>query len=446
MKWVRKCLGAFTLIELLVVIAIIAILAALLLPALAAAREKARRSSCLNNLKQIGIALQSYSSDYGEYLPSWPGWLGPEDDWCYPNQDNCAGDGVHNYAPADDPAGVDANSRYLPFSVNGSDGTPWGIKKTYAGRAGTSADPNNPDMPMYITSRLSGYGDTGNWRLIGFSRKHPYTYSWSKDLLNYAPWGIGTLLTTGYIGDAKTYYCPSAAGMNTSIQHGSAAGGVVKYGAWQLGHWKTAGGFDADSMLYGDWSSFNNNSGEQALLSSYAYRNVPLHLFVNWHKYEDGKSSKTRLIGVKPDLKARAGQPFFRTVKELGGRAIVSDCFGKGASFTSTGIHKSVFGTDTTAFPSYALQAHGDAFNVLYGDGHAKLYGDPQQTLMWQRQQGTDARNSFGWNFYYGNVTGDSHKGPWDSTTAHGYFKKSGISIWHEFDVNGDIDVGVDEP
>jgi prepilin-type N-terminal cleavage/methylation domain-containing protein/prepilin-type processing-associated H-X9-DG protein len=79
-----KSRRGFTLIELLVVIAIIAILASILFPVFGRARENARRSSCLSNMKQLGLGFMQYTQDYDERLPlaehgtpatGGPGWI-----------------------------------------------------------------------------------------------------------------------------------------------------------------------------------------------------------------------------------------------------------------------------------------------------------------------------------------------------------------------------------
>ena len=98
----RRSVCAFTLIELLVVIAIIAILAAMLLPALSAAKQKAQRTGCLSNLKQIGLAFQIYLNDRNGHFPdrhdlkaSLPGGYRPWTAW--PPSDPRAGWAATNF-------------------------------------------------------------------------------------------------------------------------------------------------------------------------------------------------------------------------------------------------------------------------------------------------------------------------------------------------------------
>ena len=177
----RTARSGFTLIELLVVIAIIAILAAILFPVFARARENARRSSCLSNMKQIGLGILQYTQDYDEKYPSRYYGAGGGDaveynSWrrviypyvksaqifaCPSNPNNAIP--AYDSRPTGTPGVVPAGQPVFPISyaINGLDSTDYVGGATIARRANGGGDP--------IPTSLSQVGDSARTLLVGES-------------------------------------------------------------------------------------------------------------------------------------------------------------------------------------------------------------------------------------------------------------------------------------
>ena len=403
---VRQVLLSFTLIELLVVVAIIAILAAMLLPALQSAREKARRSSCIANTKQLGMALEQYCSDYSQYFPSWPGVGFREHDRLWGER------GIVK----DVRLGVEFDT----LSVGTEAARSW----TGLGRF--------------------GYGSIGSFRNIaGYAEMIPSNASKPTNLNGVdgrlAPMNLGYTLEGGYLQDYAIMYCPSARGMSSGGEDSNK--GIENLPALR----KYAASTSAKDLFYADYSyhswgyAYGDAWGWRLFIGSqYNYRPV-IHGTCSTGSDNYFADSVVTLGGTNPLAKGFSGAQIFPTQRALGGRALVCDTFQKG--HVTTGSLESL--KITMAQTAAGMQAHLEGYNVLYGDGHAAWYGDPQQQIIWWTMDYAESSNA--------NMVSAVNYRKWikedqgaSAPTSHNRRLDGANAIWHLMDTAGGVDVNAD--
>jgi prepilin-type N-terminal cleavage/methylation domain-containing protein len=481
MRILRSLLSAFTLIELLVVIAIIAILAALLLPALAQAREKARRTSCINNLSQMGKALESYTSDYSGYFPSWAGWGGPT---FGTNIAASSSTTANNVWCSTDAGLVHDPAVNQTISTGGFDGRA-STTNPPPHEYGTASMPNQRFRCIYSGSTRGSQSANG----LPYVPTTGADYVRPNGQFNMAPNGLGYLVDGGYMADVRGFYCPSAAGTMPADTIPNDLWGDFPPSSLNLPgngtianpkEFQTLGGYDRNALRYGNWAAARPSTplSSSTLWEDYPYlygrevdcdynyRNVACNVYVaTWFEVNAGNnslyyptvgptnlaslSSGVKLRQTMPSVRAVAGCPIFTTTKILGGHAIVSD------SFSQTNCLGNAYSWQVIPYAGMASFAHKDGYNVLYGDSSVRFFGDPKQQIMWWYPPSHDA-TSYAVATIYGALQNNCVQNyafdkNWQAVQDESYFYDSGnsasnwssaVCVWHMFDVTAGVDAG----